>query len=253
MRTLIVAGNWKMNGSLAALDAWVAEVKAALVTDKAVEAVLFPPYVYLPRLAELAQDSALQYGAQNVSEHASGAYTGEVATAMLREFGCRQVIVGHSERRELYGETSGLVAQKTRAAVDAGLQAVLCVGETLAQREAGQTETVVFEQLDAVLDALTDEQLQKVTIAYEPVWAIGTGKTATPEQAQAVHQAIRGRLAGRSEALAAQTAILYGGSVKPGNAAELFSQPDIDGGLIGGASLKAEDFLGIYQAAIALR
>ncbi len=253
MRNLIVAGNWKMNGSLAALEEWVAGVRAGLVADKAVEAVLFPPFVYLPRLAELAQGSGLQYGAQNVSEHAGGAYTGEVSTAMLREFGCGQVIVGHSERRELYGETSEQVAQKTRAAVDAGLQAVLCVGETLAQREADQTEAVVFEQLDAVLDLLDDAQLQRVTIAYEPVWAIGTGKTATPEQAQAVHQAIRGRLAGRSAALAERTAILYGGSVKPGNAAELFSQPDIDGGLIGGASLKAEDFLGIYQAAIALR
>ncbi len=253
MRNLIVAGNWKMNGSLAALETWAADVCAGLVADKAVEAVLFPPFVYLPRLAELAKGTGLQYGAQNVSEHASGAYTGEVSTAMLREFGCQQVIVGHSERRELYGETSEQVAQKTRAAVDAGLQAVLCVGETLEQREAGQTEAVVFEQLDAVLNALSDEQLQKVTIAYEPVWAIGTGKTATPEQAQAVHQAIRNRLAARSAALAEQTAILYGGSVKPGNAAELFSQPDIDGGLIGGASLKAEDFLGIYQAAVALR
>ncbi len=253
MRTLIVAGNWKMNGSLAALENWVAGVKAGLVADRAVQAVLFPPFVYLPRLAELAAGSGLQWGGQNVSEHDSGAYTGEVSTAMLKEFGSTQVIVGHSERRELYGESSEQVAKKALAAVNAGLQAVLCVGETLEQREAGQTEAVVFEQLDAVLDVLNDEQLARVTIAYEPVWAIGTGKTATPEQAQTVHQAIRQRLAQRSASLAEDMAILYGGSVKPGNAEELFSQPDIDGGLIGGASLKAEDFLGIYQAAVSLR
>jgi len=253
MRTLIVAGNWKMNGSLADLRAWVSDVQAELDPDAGVQAVLFPPFVYLPALAELARDGVLAWGAQNMSEHAAGAYTGEVSAAMLKEFGCSQVVLGHSERRALYGETSAQVADKVRAAVDAGLQAVLCVGETLEQREAGRTEAVVFEQLDAVLGNLDDRQLERLTIAYEPVWAIGTGKTATPDQAQAVHQAIRARLAERSAALADRAAILYGGSVKPGNAEALFSQPDIDGGLIGGASLKAEDFLGIYRAARALR
>ena len=193
--------------------------------------------------------SAVAWGAQDVSEHAAGAYTGEVSAAMIAEFGCRYVIVGHSERRAFYGDTDALVAAKTAAALTAGLVPIVCVGETLDERERGVTGEVVIRQMDAVLAEVGADGLARSVVAYEPVWAIGTGKTATPAQAQEVHALIRGRIGRTSAAVAAGIRILYGGSVKPGNAAELFSQPDIDGGLIGGASLVASDFAAICAAA----
>lgn len=213
------------------------------------DVAICPPYPYLAQIAGLLEKSPVVCGAQNLSEFAGGAYTGEVSAAMLVDAGCSMVIVGHSERRSLYGESDGQVAAKCRAALAAGLMPVLCVGETLAEREAGQTLAVVARQLAVVLEGLASEQLQRMVVAYEPVWAIGTGLTATPVQAQEVHAAIRAQLAALDAGVAAGVRILYGGSVKPGNAAELFVQPDIDGGLIGGAALVAEDFLAICQAA----
>jgi triosephosphate isomerase len=207
------------------------------------------PFPYLPQVSAALAGSPIAWGAQNVSEHDAGAYTGEVSGAMLREFGCRYAIVGHSERRALYGEDDKTVAAKFVAARRAGLTPILCVGETLAQRERGETESVVGRQLDAVVGAAGIAAFAGAVLAYEPVWAIGTGKNATPQQAQDVHAFARGRLAARDEALAAGLTILYGGSVKPGNAAELFAMRDIDGGLIGGASLAATDFIAICAAA----
>lgn len=249
MRQMLVAGNWKMHGTLAAnrelLDAVVAGMKGI----KGMECAVCVPFPYLQQAQDRLQRTAIRWGAQNLSPHAQGAYTGEVSASMLVDFGCRYVIVGHSERRALYGEDDRVVAAKFQAAQGAGIVPILCVGETLQEREAGVTAQVVNRQLDAVMDAAGSAALAKAVIAYEPVWAIGTGRTATPEQAEEVHALLRERIAGRDPAVAGGMQILYGGSVKAGNAAELFAMPDIDGGLIGGASLIAEDFLAICRAA----
>ena len=249
MREFLIAGNWKMNASRAASADLVAGIIDGLPSGEGFSVLVCPPFPYLAAVAEQAGGSPVQVGAQNVSEHEKGAFTGEVAASMLTDIGCEFVIVGHSERRALYGETSAQVAAKFVAAQAAGLTPILCVGETLDEREAGTTEAVVDEQLDAVLDVAGIDALAAAVVAYEPVWAIGTGKTATPEQAQDVHRHIRSRLAAHNEAVAGGIRILYGGSMKGENAAGLLAQPDIDGGLIGGASLKAEDFLAIAAAA----
>jgi triosephosphate isomerase (TIM) len=238
-RTRLVAGNWKMHGSRAANSALLGVLRQESGGLRGAECAVCPPFPYLQQVAELVAGTALALGAQTVSEHAQGAYTGEVSAAMLMELGCRYVIVGHSERRQLYGESEALVAAKFAAAQAAGLVPILCVGETLQEREAGRTEEVVARQLDAVLRR---GSFQTAVLAYEPVWAIGTGRNATPEQAQAVHAFLRRRVP-------EGTRILYGGSVKPANAAALFAMPDIDGGLIGGASLVGADFMQIVKAA----
>jgi triosephosphate isomerase len=249
MREFLIAGNWKMNASSAASAELVAGIIDGFPAGGGFSVLVCPPFPYVAAVAEQARGSSVRVGAQNVSEHEKGAFTGEVAASMLRDIGCEFVIVGHSERRSLYGETSAQVAAKFVAAQAAGLTPILCVGETLDEREAGTTEAVVDEQLDAVLDLAGIDALAAAVIAYEPVWAIGTGMTATPEQAQDVHRHIRARLAAQSETVAAGIRILYGGSMKGENAAGLLAQPDIDGGLIGGASLKAADFLAIATAA----
>ena len=241
-----------MNGSTAANQTLVDGLLAGLVASDRVDMLVCPPSVYLESVGKAIAGSGIALGAQTVSEHESGAYTGEVSPGMLLDMGCAYVIVGHSERRALYEETSEQVAAKFAAAQAAGLTPVLCVGETQVQREAGETSAVVDEQLDAVLNSSGVAALTKAVIAYEPVWAIGTGLTATPEQAQDVHRHIRGRVAALDAAVADGVQILYGGSCKGSNAAGLFAQPDIDGGLIGGASLKAEDFLAIAAAAAGL-
>jgi triosephosphate isomerase len=247
MRRKLVAANWKMNGSRAANAAWISAFRAA--PAPACEVVVCAPFVYLTQLVEGLAATAAMVGAQNLSHEAPGAFTGEVAGEMLADLGCPWVIVGHSERRALYGETDDRVAAKAARALQLGLKPIVCVGETLAEREAGRTMAVVGAQLDAVLARCPVAQLAGGAIAYEPVWAIGTGKTATPAQAQEVHAAIRARLRSADRAAAERTRVLYGGSVKPSNAAELFGQADIDGGLIGGASLQAGDFLAICAAA----
>ncbi len=247
-RTPLVAANWKMNGSQAANAAWLhvfASRRAAFTCD----VVVCAPAVYLASLVPLATDHLVAIGAQDVSERAPGAFTGDIAAAMLVDVGCGWVIVGHSERRQLHGETDDIVAAKAEAALAAGLKPIVCVGESLAEREAGSTLEVVRRQLDAVIERIGPAGLARGALAYEPVWAIGTGRTATPAQAQEVHAAVRAHVAGRDAASADAVRILYGGSVKPANAAELFGQPDIDGGLIGGASLVAEDFATICAAA----
>ncbi|HQS81823.1 MAG TPA: triose-phosphate isomerase [Thiobacillus sp.] len=246
MRKKLVAGNWKMHGGLAENAALLAALKPALA---GIEAVVCVPFPYLAQAqAELA-GSSITWGAQNVSEQAKGAFTGEVSASMLLDFGCTYVIVGHSERRSLYGESDELVAKKYLAAQAAGLTPILCVGESLAERESGVTEAVVARQLDAVINAAGVVSLAKAVVAYEPVWAIGTGKTASQEQAQAVHAFIRGKIAALDADVADQLVIQYGGSVKAANAAELMVQSDIDGGLIGGASLVADEFIAICRAA----
>ena len=240
-----------MNGSRANNATLLAGIVEGLGQGKASAAVCVPA-PYLQQCADTLAGSQLAWGAQDVSSHASGAYTGEVAASMLVDFGCRYVIVGHSERRAYHGETDAQVAQKTLAALNAGLTPIVCVGETLEQREAEQTNVVVGTQMSAVLDLLeenADDALARIVVAYEPVWAIGTGKTATPAMAQAVHAILRSQLRERSAAAGEKVAILYGGSMKPDNAVELMAQPDIDGGLIGGAALKAADFLAIINAA----
>jgi triosephosphate isomerase len=246
-RPKFVAGNWKMHGSLAANLTLLTAVRGG-VADGTASVAVCVPYPYLAQAQALLAGSPVAWGAQDVSEHVQGAYTGEVSGTMLNDFGCRYVIVGHSERRSLYGDTDALVAAKYAAALECGLTPILCVGETLAEREANITAQVVTRQLDAVLASSGVTSLARAVVAYEPVWAIGTSKTATPAQAQEVHASIRARVASADPAIAASLQILYGGSVKPGNAGELFSQPDIDGGLIGGASLVAEDFIGICAA-----
>jgi triosephosphate isomerase len=248
MRRKLVIGNWKMNGSRAANTTLLAGIKAGLGDAKADTAVCVPAPYLAQCQAELS-GSVIGWGGQDVSPHASGAYTGEVSAAMLLDFGSKYAIVGHSERRAYHQESSALVAQKALAAVAAGLVPVVCVGETLEQREAGKTADVVGGQLDAVLEVLGAEQLARIVLAYEPVWAIGTGKTATPDMAQEVHALLRAKVAKKDAAAAAGMQILYGGSMKPENARELLAQPDIDGGLIGGAALKAADFLAIIAAA----
>ena len=248
MRTKLVAGNWKMHGGLAANKALLEGVLAGLGACRA-EVAVCVPFPYLAQAQATLSGSKLAWGAQTVSEHAQGAYTGEVSAAMLLEFGCRYVLVGHSERRAIYGESDAAVAAKFDAALKAGLTPVLCVGETLAEREAGITGEVVTRQLDAVIAKSGVEALARAVLAYEPVWAIGTGKTASPQQAQDVHALIRARVATGDKQVADKLQILYGGSVKPNNAQELFAMPDIDGGLIGGAALVAADFLAICAAA----
>jgi triosephosphate isomerase (TIM) len=233
-RSRLVAGNWKMHGSRAS----IAALLDALIKENPAGCVVCPPFPYLAQVAERLRGTAIAWGAQNASEHAQGAYTGEVSAAMLAEYGCRYVIVGHSERRQLYGETDAQVGAKFAAVKAAGMTPILCVGETLEQRDAGQTEQVVARQLDKVL---AKNSLENSLLAYEPVWAIGTGRNATPEQAQAVHAFLRKKVP-------SETPILYGGSVKPQNAAAIFAMPDVDGGLIGGASLVAKDFLDIVKA-----
>jgi triosephosphate isomerase len=252
MRDILVAGNWKMNGDTARNAELLAGILAAAPVSNRVGLLVCPPFPYLAAAAEQLAASAVRLGAQSVSEHASGAFTGEVSAAMLRDIGCSHVLVGHSERRSLFGETSNAVAAKFAAAVKGGLRPVLCVGETLSERESGLTEKVVAEQLNAVLELVGIAGFDTAGVAYEPVWAIGTGLTASPEQAQDVHRYIRSIMAAHDAAMAEKTLILYGGSVKGDNAAGLFSMPDIDGGLIGGASLKASDFLAIATAAASL-
>ncbi len=249
MRRPLVAGNWKMHGALNENQALIAEINAGMNSIKHAEVAVCPPHVYLAQVAGLVKNTAIELGAQNLSDQDQGAYTGEVSAAMLCELGCQYVIIGHSERRTLYAEDDVLVARKFASACRHGLKPILCIGETLAEREQGITEAVVARQLDAVISEVGVTLLTEGVIAYEPVWAIGTGKTASPEQAQAVHAFIRSRIEQLNADVAAAIRILYGGSVKADNAETLFAQTDIDGGLIGGASLKANDFMAICQAA----
>lgn len=250
MRVSIVAGNWKMNGGLASNAALLEAISAGV---PGVEVAVMAPFPYLLQCQQVLQGGPVGWGAQDVSEHDAGAYTGEVSGAMLREFGCRYVLVGHSERRLYHGESSALVVRKAVRACAAGLTPVVCVGETLDEREAGRTEGVVGAQVRALLDGVAADVLARCVVAYEPVWAIGTGKTASPDEAQAVHAFIRGEVARVNERQAAVLPILYGGSVKGANAASLFAMPDVDGGLVGGASLNAGEFLEICRAAAAAR
>jgi triosephosphate isomerase (TIM) len=249
MREKLVAGNWKMHGSLADNKALLDALLPQLSGLKGAACAVCVPFPYLFQVQSALQNSHIAFGAQNVSQHQKGAFTGEVAPSMLLDFGCKYVIVGHSERRALYGEDDATVAAKFVAVQNAGMTPILCVGETLEEREGGITEQVVARQLDAVIAAAGVQALAKSVVAYEPVWAIGTGKTASPEQAQAVHAFIRGKIAALDGAVAANLIIQYGGSVKASNAVELFGMPDIDGGLIGGAALVAEEFVAICKAA----
>jgi len=242
MRNRLVAGNWKMHGSRASNRALLDALVGGLGSLERVECAVCVPYPYLAEVAGCLAGTKLAWGAQNLSEHAQGAFTGEVSAAMLAEFGCRYVLVGHSERRQLYGETDAQVADKFAAVRGQGMTPVLCLGETLEAREKGRTEEVVARQLEAVMKKNEQQAFEKAVVAYEPVWAIGTGRTATPEQVQEVHSFLRKKLS-------PATRILYGGSVKQGNAASLFALPDVDGGLIGGASLVAAEFIGIVEAA----
>ena len=247
MRKTIVAGNWKMNASKDSVESLVTDILSG-ASDVSAEIIVCAPFPYLSQVEVLIEGSNLMLGAQNLNLNASGAFTGEVSAEMIKDFGANHVIVGHSERRSLYGETSEIVAEKTKTAIDSGLTPILCLGESLDQRESGKTESVVSEQLNKVIKMVGIEAFNNIIIAYEPVWAIGTGMTATPEQAQAVHKFIRDLLAASDQDIADKTAILYGGSMNAGNAVELISCADIDGGLIGGAALKAEDFLQICKA-----
>jgi triosephosphate isomerase (TIM) len=245
MRDKLVVGNWKMNGGLAANAALLGELVAGWPAREQGRAIaVCVPFPYLAQARAALASTPIRWGAQDVCEHASGAHTGEVSAGMLAEFDCSYAIVGHSERRQFYGDTDARVAAKARAALAAGLTPIVCVGETLAERDAGVTEAVVLRQLEAVLAQVQGDAV-KLVVAYEPVWAIGTGRTATPDEAQAVHATLRGRL---GKAGAAGVALLYGGSVKADNASALFAMADIDGGLIGGASLKSAEFLAIARA-----
>jgi triosephosphate isomerase len=248
MRAKLIVGNWKMNGSRAGNARLLADIAAGLHANSAACAVCVP-LPYLQQCEDVLSATPIRWGAQDVSVHRFGAYTGEVCAEMLAEFGCRYVIVGHSERRAYHLESSELVARKALAVLGDGMTPIVCVGETLAQREAGETESVVGAQLDAVLARLDADAVARIVVAYEPVWAIGTGRNATPEMAQSVHAHLRACIAARHADAAHRVPVLYGGSMKPDNAAALLAQPDIDGGLIGGAALKAEDFLGIIHAA----
>ena len=248
MRHKLVVGNWKMYGSLAANLTLLTRIKQAAAALPC-EVAVCVPFPYLAQAKSVLGGSAVGWGSQNVSKQLQGAHTGEVAADMLIEFGCRYALVGHSERRALYGETDEKAARKFDAARHAGILPVLCIGETLEERERGVTAEVVTRQLSAVIAHVGVAAFARAVVAYEPVWAIGTGKTATPAQAQEVHALIRGRVAEDSAEIAAGLRVLYGGSVKPGNARDLFAMPDIDGGLIGGASLVADDFLAICAAA----
>jgi triosephosphate isomerase len=248
MRRKMVAGNWKMNGLRSANEPLLQAVIAGSERSGA-ECVICPPFVYLADCWRSLRGHPIGLGAQDVSAEAPGAFTGEVAASMLKDLGCEYVIVGHSERRALYGDSDALVARKFSAGLAAGLMPILCVGETLAEREAGATHSVVGRQLDAVLSLCGIGALASAVVAYEPVWAIGTGRTASPAQAQDVHAFIRGRIAAVDANIGAGLRVLYGGSVKAGNAQEIFAMPDVDGGLIGGASLKADEFVAIMAAA----
>lgn len=252
-RGQIVMGNWKMNGTRGDNDSLLRELMFEAKKFTSVEMVVCPPAVFIDAVAQQVNGSSLRVGAQNLCEQTKpGAFTGEILGTMLKELGCRYVLVGHSERRHLYGESDQRVAEKFAAALHSGLVPVLCVGETLAEREAGETEAVLDRQFQAVVAQVEIAGFRSAVIAYEPVWAIGTGKTASPEQAQAAHAHLRGRVAALDAKIAGQISILYGGSVNAGNAAELFAQADVDGGLVGGASLKATEFLAICSAAQAL-
>lgn len=253
MRRPMVAGNWKMHGSRAANKTLLTELEQGLKPEWPIDVVVFPPYVYLADAARLLEEGQIGLGAQDVCAEASGAFTGQVSAAMLKDVGCGYVIVGHSERRRLYHEDDAVVARKFAAALQRGLIPVLCVGETLEEHEAHQAEAVVSRQIDAVIAMTGIGGLEHAVVAYEPVWAIGTGRTATPQQAQGVHAYLRGRIAAQDANIAGHVRILYGGSVKGGNAAELFSMPDVDGGLVGGASLSAEEFQQICAAAAVVR
>lgn len=248
VRQRYVIGNWKLNGSLAKNKALLDEVRPSIANTSDRHCAVCVPAPYLSQVQSELSGSPIAWGSQDVSQHESGAFTGEVSATMVTEFGSRFAIVGHSERRALFGDSDTVVAAKFGRAFSAGLTPILCVGETLAEREAGTTENVVSRQLNAVIDAHGMDALGKAVVAYEPVWAIGTGKTATPEQAQAVHAFLRQKVSARDAKTGASLSILYGGSVKKSNAKELFGMPDIDGGLIGGASLVAEEFLGIWAA-----
>lgn len=246
MSKKLIAGNWKMNGGLAANEALVQAMLAGIGQPSA-DVALCAPAPYLSQLQALLQGGPIAWGSQDVSAHEQGAYTGEISVAMLKDFGCRYAIVGHSERRQYHGETDEVVAAKAQRALSAGITPIVCVGETLAEREANETESVVKRQLAAVIHTV-GHCITEIVVAYEPVWAIGTGKTATPEMAQAVHAVLRAQLAAATTN-PKRVHILYGGSMNAANAASLLAQPDIDGGLIGGASLKAADFLQIVAAA----
>ena len=247
MRQPMVAGNWKMNGSSDSVKELMNGIKDGIGGANA-EVVVCPPFVYIPSVADAIADSGIKLGAQNMCDQDAGAFTGEVSGPMLKDVGCDYVIIGHSERRAMYGETDEVTAVKYGAVLKNGLKPIFCIGETLEERESGITEEVVGRQIDAILKSDGIASLAKAVLAYEPVWAIGTGKTATPDQAQEVHAFIRNKIAAQDAGIAEGLRILYGGSMNPANAAELRSQPDIDGGLIGGASLKAEDFLVICSA-----
>ena len=249
-RRPLVMGNWKLNGSKVFTKELVAGLNAELADVKGCDVAIAPPVMYLAEAeAALAGQSVISLGAQNVDVNVQGAFTGDISTEMLKDFGAKYIIIGHSERRTYHKESDEFIAQKFGALKAAGLVPVLCIGETEAENEAGQTETVCARQIDAVIDALGVEAFNGAVIAYEPIWAIGTGKSATPAQAQAAHAFIRGHIAAKSQAVADQVIIQYGGSVNDANAAELFTQPDIDGALVGGASLKAHAFAVIVKAA----
>lgn len=248
MRQPLVIGNWKMNGTRQMVQALLGTLVSKNTELTRAKVVVCPPYLYIPLAMELLRGTSILLGGQDVWVESEGAFTGDVSAAMLADFGCSWVIVGHSERRSLHAEDNYLVAKKAMAAQMAGLVPIICVGETLDEREKGRTKTVIARQLDAVLETVGIQMFASAVIAYEPVWAIGTGRTATPQQAQEIHEYIRQRIAINNADIASSLRILYGGSVNPGNAAELFNQPDIDGGLIGGASLNGIDFIEICRA-----
>lgn len=248
-RKFLIAGNWKMHGSRAMVHDLLTTFKNHSSANLQAELVVFPPTIFLEQTQNLLAGSHISWGAQNVASELSGAFTGEISANMLLEFGCNYVLIGHSERRHIYGETDALLAKKFAKAKQVGLKPILCVGETLEERQQGRMQDVVLKQLNAILAAGID-QLHNAVLAYEPVWAIGTGITATPEQAQEVHAILRQAVAEHSQEIAQKLPILYGGSVKAANAKALFSMPDIDGGLIGGASLVADEFLQIYKLAL---
>jgi len=247
MRRLMVAGNWKMFGSKESVSSLIGELVEGARGIESTDIAVFPPFIYLDMVSQALEGSDIHFGAQTLCEQEQGAFTGEISADMLTDFGCEYVLVGHSERRQLFGESDEQVAEKFVKAQSSGLVPVLCLGETLAEREANETLNVVHRQLDAVLSKSDVTALSNAVLAYEPVWAIGTGVTASPEQAQEVHSAIREHVAGLNADIAAELRILYGGSVNAGNAAQLFAMPDIDGGLVGGASLKPQDFLEICK------
>jgi triosephosphate isomerase len=253
MRTKLVVGNWKLHGTVAGNESLLRALLSVVIPQEGVDCAVCVPAPYLGQARELLAGSAIAWGSQDVSRFEKGAYTGEVSAAMIREFGSRYCLVGHSERRTIFGENDPIVVEKFAAARRAGLTPILCVGESLAEREAGVTEKVLARQLDALLETAGAKALEGAVVAYEPVWAIGTGKTATAALAEQAHAFLRARVAGQDAAVAKGLAILYGGSVKAANAGELFAMSNVDGGLVGGASLVAEEFVAIWRAAVAAR